>query len=542
MNVVQRWRLRAERAAWRLDRPQVLRMAMWLVPLVFGLLAVAQRQDSNWDMRNYHLYNPFAFLHGKVGLDLAPAQMQTYFNPTIDVLYYLFVTTLPAPLVGFVMGVLHGLNFILLAGIVRVMLPGARLPVLLALAGLFSAGFLSELGNTMGDNVTALFVLGALLLLLRRWPQLTGAGGARVLLGAGVIMGLGVGLKLTVAVFALALCLALLAVPLHAFARVRAAFLFGIGVLGGMAVTGGHWYWKMWTLFGNPVYPQFNTVFHSPLAGSLAVADVRYLPRGVGEYLLWPFVFAMDSLRVSEVRIGTLVWPMLYVAFAALAIKAILRRRDARPGLVPDTRVHLLVAFFAVSYVVWLVLFSIHRYLVPLELLAPLMLWLLAHALLPRVAAGKVAAVLILAAIASGVPLANWGHAGWARQGVRADVPVIADPARSIVLTVDGTAAHGWLVTQFPANLAFAALDPGYPVTPAWQQRVADLLATRPAARYVLTDLAGANAEPDRVARAAALLANHGLALDAATCHAYPAYLGRRAYYYQLCTLRALAR
>lgn len=539
MNVVQRWQLKAERAGWRLDQPQILRLAMWLVPLFFGLLAVAQRQDSNWDLRNYHLYNPFAFLHGKVGLDLAPAHMQTYFNPTIDLLYYALVNSLPAPLAGFIMGVLHGLNFIVVAGIVRAMLPAARarLPVLLALAGLLSAGFLSELGNTMGDNLTALFVLGALLLLLRRWPQLLQPGASRLLLGAGAIMGLGVGLKLTVAVFALALCVALLALPLRLSGRLRASFLFGIGVLLGMAVTGGHWYWKMATLFGNPLFPQFNQLFHSPLAGAVGVADVRFLPQGVTEYLLWPFIFALHPLRVSEVPVGALAWPLLYVACAALAVKRLMGRGAGRPA---DPKFHVLLAFFVVSYGLWLMLFSIYRYLVPLELLAPLMLYLLMQALLPRPVAGKAAALLILAVIASGIPVAKWGHAGWAERSVRVDVPAIADPAHSIIVTVESASATGWLATQFPATLAFAALDPGFATAPAWHARFAGMLAARPAARWVLTEISGAQAQPERLVAASALLASHGLAVDPATCAAHRAYLGQRAYNYQLCALRPL--
>ncbi|WP_062605453.1 hypothetical protein [Caballeronia calidae] len=62
-------------------------------------------------MRNYHLYNAFAFLHGKLSIDLAPAGMQNYFNPLLKVPFYLMAMPLPAMLVGFVMGVVHGLNF-----------------------------------------------------------------------------------------------------------------------------------------------------------------------------------------------------------------------------------------------------------------------------------------------------------------------------------------------------------------------------------------------------------------------------------------------
>ena len=40
-----------------------------LLMAVGGLFSVYMGQDVNWDLLNYHLYNPFAFLHGKIGQD-----------------------------------------------------------------------------------------------------------------------------------------------------------------------------------------------------------------------------------------------------------------------------------------------------------------------------------------------------------------------------------------------------------------------------------------------------------------------------------------
>ena len=122
-----------------------------------------------------------------------------------------------------------------------------RALLLLAFAGLLGAGFIAQLGNTMGDNLTALFVLGAVWLVLRDWHAFARGEGLGQLLLAGLVMGLGMGLKLTNGIYAPALCVALLLVPAAGALRIRAAFLFGVGVLAGIAVTAGHWFWKMWT-------------------------------------------------------------------------------------------------------------------------------------------------------------------------------------------------------------------------------------------------------------------------------------------------------
>ena len=46
------------------------------------------RQDANWDLQNYHFYNAWAFVHGRLGWDLAPAQLQTFHNPLLDLPFY----------------------------------------------------------------------------------------------------------------------------------------------------------------------------------------------------------------------------------------------------------------------------------------------------------------------------------------------------------------------------------------------------------------------------------------------------------------------
>ena len=125
----------------KMNSPRALMHACWIVPIIFGLYSLGQGADSNWDVRNYHLYNAFAFLDGKLSIDLAPAGMQSYFNPLLDVPFYLMAMHLPAMLVGFVMGVIHGLNFPLLLGICCLTLsdlPEAtryQTPFWLALAG-----------------------------------------------------------------------------------------------------------------------------------------------------------------------------------------------------------------------------------------------------------------------------------------------------------------------------------------------------------------------------------------------------------------------
>src|SRR5450830_819690 len=73
----------------------VVRRCLILVPLLFGVWSVLLGQDANYDLYNYHLYNAFAFLNNKLAIDFAPAGSQTYFNPSLDIGYYLLSTHVP---------------------------------------------------------------------------------------------------------------------------------------------------------------------------------------------------------------------------------------------------------------------------------------------------------------------------------------------------------------------------------------------------------------------------------------------------------------
>lgn len=479
-----------------LNQPGMSARCAWLVPLLFGLLSLALGQDENWDLKNYHAYNPYALINGRVGFDLSPGQWQSYFNPTLDLLYYGLNALLPAPAAGFAMGVLHGLNFVLVLGIAGLLLPGLgstdryRLPLLLAMAGVLGVGFLSGVGNSMGDNMIAVFVLLSLYLVLRHWPRWSAWSAASLgwMALAGLVMGLGTGLKLTNATYALALCLALLTLEGSWWQRLRLPLVFGMAVLAGLAITAGHWFLTMWQVFGNPLFPQLNTIFHSPLAAEYGVLDLGHLPHDFTEALLWPFVFTLHFNRVSEVILRQCIWPLVYLLFAALLVKLAAERLRAAAAQALDGRVRFTMVFFAFGYLGWLKLFGIYRYLVPLELLAPLMVWLLLHRLLRAGAARRIGAWLLLIAGVVVFPFSTWGHTRWAATPFYAADPGIADPATALIYTASAVPPMGWMAHLMPKQAPVVSLHGGFPESPGYRARIKAIAASRSGIHYVILD------------------------------------------------------
>jgi hypothetical protein len=508
-------------AAVDLNSARFLRRARILIPILFGCVSVCLGQDTNWDLFNYHLYNAFALLNGKLHVDLAPAGFQSFFNPLLDVPYYFAQLYLPAPLIGFAIGWVHGLSFVLLLAIAQQTLPTLpdrdrfRIPLLIAFTGCLTANYLSALGNTMGDNTTALLTLASLFLILKCWDELCSVSGFGIgmAVAAGILAGLSTGLKLTNSVYAVAMCAALLGCPTTFWNRGRLIASFAFGTLLGIALTGGYWLLEMWRTFGNPFFPQFGNYFPSPLAAGIGAADSSWRPRGFVETLLWPFYFSVDSLRVGQLKLHQIIWPITYVLFGwwlVSSIRGVAGRRSSRSL---DPRARYLLTFLALGYLGWMLVFGVYRYIVTIELIAPLAVFLLFSQVIGYPKARQVAAwtlaVMTLVVLLGGVR--TWGHEDWAVRAFRADLPVLPDPQHTTALVVAEDPPYAWLATLFPPEIAFVGVGGG-PIfdTPTYLARVKQTVETRGGPAFAVAE-GHYNGREESINRANAIIAELGL-------------------------------
>ncbi len=470
--------------------------ASMIVCLLFGLLSLLLGQDSNWDLLNYHLYNPFAWINHKIGLDIAAAGFQGYFNPLLDLPYYWMTLHWPAPVAGFVLGVWHGLVFgflyIVVAGTLdRTALPQPRrVAMALAGAGTLATNVVFGVGNSMGDTSVTVLILASLALVIRNWPRFERGQGNWALLCAGLIAGAGGGLKLTNAPYALALCLGFAFSPLPLKQRARLMVVFGLGAGMGVAATTGWWWLRMWHTFGNPLFPQFSHWFPNPWASPIDVADTRWLPKSLREALLWPFIYTLNGARVGETRMHQMLWPLTYVLFVAWAIAVGVQRKSASAGTDNQRRLSpaavYLLAVLALGYGLWMKMFSIYRYTGPIEVLLPLAVWLLWHRLLRKPAAHRAAgwSIAICIPVALLVGAKTWGHEDWARQAFRVQTPAIAQPRTATVLVISQPLA--WLVTGFSPDLAVAGIGSSFPADVGYWKAVENLTAARKGDVYAI--------------------------------------------------------
>src|SRR5256885_5421483 len=102
MSVLRRWF-----AALHPDSRDRLHRPLWIAIalLASGYVSLKLGQDTVWDLKNYHYYNPWALLNGRLDVDIAAAQLQTYYNPVLDLVFYGLTRLIrSARAVAFVMG------------------------------------------------------------------------------------------------------------------------------------------------------------------------------------------------------------------------------------------------------------------------------------------------------------------------------------------------------------------------------------------------------------------------------------------------------
>ena len=76
-------------------------------------------KDTSWDFRNYHWYIPYAWLNGRMGIDIAVAHQASYYNPFLDIPFYLLATHTPSWFSLAVLGAVQGANVVPLYIIAR---------------------------------------------------------------------------------------------------------------------------------------------------------------------------------------------------------------------------------------------------------------------------------------------------------------------------------------------------------------------------------------------------------------------------------------
>ncbi|MCL2505540.1 MAG: hypothetical protein FWE93_04765 [Alphaproteobacteria bacterium] len=492
---------------------------LFIAVLFFGLLAVFLGQDANWDLRNYHYYNAYAFLNDRYALDLLPSQMPYFYNPLIDVPFFYLSLALSAKQTAFALGAVQGINFVLLFFIafsvlaIKNNLHKAVVSFLIAFLGMIGSGSLAQLGTVFGDNITSIGVFLSLLLVVRYYKLLYQSSVFHAVVFSMLFAlpaGMAFGLKLPSVIYAVGLCFGLLFAGytpsalrknerlrcrkslkysryscetcsshsshfclvsqfyIRSKRRFLVSFTFGIGVLIGAAITFAHWGIFLYHNFDSPLFPYFNNIFQSSFAPLSSARDTQFIPKSASDFFLMPFLFTIEPLRVGEIPWRDFRIVIFYALFLlVLFCKFFKKCKSTHRNITLPFQANYVLAVFAISYIAWLFLFSIYRYAVPIEMIAGLLIVIVVDFLpLKKIAKLSLIGVLFIVVCASIIP-GNWDRrSSWLERVVEIEFDssssqLFASPLNTVVLMA-GWEPYSHVIPLFPKETAFVRIQSNF--------------------------------------------------------------------------------
>jgi hypothetical protein len=433
-----------------------------LVALAFGGISVILGKDNGWDFLNYHWYDAYAFVHARLGFDVAVAHHATYFNPLIHLPFYWLATAVTSWVALFYIGTLQGLNALPLYLIARsALIPADNrwLAAALALAGLFGSTVLSMIGNTAYDTVLSVPILGALAVMIIKRDALSAAPApaAAAAAAAGLLIGTAAGLKLVEAFYAGGFALGLLLLPGKPAVRAARLLAGGAGGIAGVLLCAGFWFLALERATGNPLFPLYNSVFRSPLIEPTYFGSTNFLPEGFWPTLSFPYRFLLDYRIANDAPFRDLRIPLLYTLLPIASLWfALAPARSAR--LVAASATRILFLFAAGSYAAWLAVFAVYRYLVGLEMLAPL-LFVAALDCVPLARRARLAAAAMLLLLAALFGYYGFGdHVAVGDPYVQVSSLSFSDPGNTMLL-MTGDDPMAYLIPSLPAEIPVLRID-----------------------------------------------------------------------------------
>lgn len=418
-----------------LELPYSNKLILLGLVIVSGLYSLCRGQDFNWDLQNYHFYNPYAFLNNRLLFDIEPVGVHSYFSPILDIFSYLIIRNFNPILSAFTLGAASGLFAFAVYKIIRLIytqdiklaalrlnnpqlyMASIILSLLLAITGFAN---LTQIGTTMNENFVAIPVVWSYYYLLKYQDSNT----SNFLFLSGLLIGVALGLKLTAIVFVLSLVISFILVnPRKVFHH--NAVVFGLTIIAGFLLINGIWLVKMYQVFGNPFFPNLGSWFNPDTAVAFA-PDTTFLPKDWLHGVFLPFYLLFPSHLTSE---QTVVEPRYALVLLLLAC-AVFKTKD----FFNNKLLRVLLINLIVGYILWEIIFSIQRYTVSLEALCGILgVVLLNYLFYANGNAHKI--ILTISIVVLLISKAgNFNHIGYAHKFTDLGIPDTELPHNALVI------------------------------------------------------------------------------------------------------------
>jgi len=383
------------------------------------ILTIAKKHlpDVNWDSQNTYTYSAFQFINNRYSKDWLVGGLNGYNPPFLQVPSFI-LTSQPVfynlLFVGLTVFVTQVFLFNICLMVVndlsknkgKLKATGGKRKITLSkdkiLVGknqislistfmLISPLFLSEVGTTMGDSLSMLLLFTGLYLYLK---SLYG-NETNIQILAGFIFTTATFLKLVNSIFLLSLVVtALLMIIKEGRYQIKRLGALLAGIILGIVVS-LPWYVSVYKLTGNPIFPYFNAIFKSKYYVENNPRDLRWEFNSI--YELKDLALGKWGSNLLEFEAINYWWPVTIVlcfAFLIVPVKKIMHRKDfiknnklissREETSIPSPNVtHHFLIFLGLSLLIWIKFFFYARYAMLIEILLPLVSFLIIYKLFP---------------------------------------------------------------------------------------------------------------------------------------------------------------
>jgi hypothetical protein len=431
-----------------------------------------------WDTLNYHLYAGFSALNNRFDQDYFAAGGLAYLNPYAYIPFYAMVRAgLPALAICSIFAAVHSIILWLTFELGVAVCPSqdGRTRVFAGICAVALAFMnpilMQQIGSCFADITTAELALGGWLMLASavRMPRIS-----RVIY-AGLILGAASALKFSNLLSAISALAMFAMLPVGWRGRIRHGLLYGISLGIGFAVVAAPWSFRLAKMFGNPMFPMFNSVFRSPEASSESTGSaLRFIPESIGEALWRPFAM-IDPVRMVHEELSAP--DPRYALLIALIILLILhwgwgRLRKvppppSNPQLNESTRVlAALGCGLGLNWILWLQASGNSRYVLTMACVAAAVIVGMLFRLFesrPKVRNYILGIILVVQAVQLYMGAEyRWNGVPWGGQWFDVSVPDRLKTESSLYLTL-GAQSNSFLAPFLAKSSGFVniyALDP----------------------------------------------------------------------------------
>ncbi len=272
--------------------------------LMFIYFLRALYPDVSYDVLNYHIFNSVRSMAGLpyISGDFFPIVPA---SPVADI-----ITGITRSVLGYRLGtIINLMSAIWIALIVNREFRGKiRHKWARSLAVLYvvsSQNILFEINNYMTDVLAVPLLLESTFIVLKLDSKTSSTRQlAMKLTYVGFILGLSVSMKLTSLAFVIPIML-IGAYKLQQSFGIRKAINLSLLVIITFVVPLVPDTVYLYATTGSPIFPYYNSIFHSPYTSPQNFRDMRWGPIGLLQTLTWPFIMAFNVSRLSELPVSS---------------------------------------------------------------------------------------------------------------------------------------------------------------------------------------------------------------------------------------------